>query len=505
MSVADEDIAVLLSFEALQSLQSPAEAIAGLQDIVVEELSGSSDGMLKADAGKAQEAAHKLLSMVTALVKSDGQIADQSRLRHDLRTPINAIVGYTELILEEEPELAPSVHEDMLNVLQHARDLLGQIDRVIGKDVVVDPSDRDRSALMRALNSSLKHVPKKSRVGSGYILVIDDTAANRELLRRQLQRQGHSVITAASGREGLEAIEGHMFDLVIVDVLMPDLNGIDLLRKIKSHKVWRDLPVLVISGLQDDRAVTQCIKAGAEDYLQKPVDPVLLSCRVEACLERVEWRKQEEAYRGEIEFQRDRADALLTSMLPSPIISRLQEGETEIADRFESATIVFADLVNFTELTTRSEPSELVSRLADIFLAFDDIALRSGVEKIKTIGDAYMVASGVPKSCDDHADRAVSFARETIAALKDLDGGTHSIRLGIHTGPVIGGLIGRMRSVYDVWGDTVNIASRLESSGAHNRIHLSSATLKMLSDPGTIARTNPDLKGVAAIETFVMD
>jgi class 3 adenylate cyclase len=297
------------------------------------------------------------------------------------------------------------------------------------------------------------------------------------------------------------------FDLLLVDILMPGMNGIELLRRLKSDARLHDVPVLMISGLKEEAAVLKCIAEGAEDYLPKPVDTVLLRARIAACLERRRWREQERRYVQQIQEEKERANGLLNAILPTPIVERLNMGETMIADRFDSATILFADIVNFSPLAARTSPTVLLKRLGALFSRFDELAEEHGVEKIKTIGDAYMAAAGIPEPRDDHAISAVDFARALIAEVKREGDPAPplQLRIGIHSGSVVAGLIGRKRFIYDVWGHTVNVASRLEASSVPGRIQLSDTTLRALG-PGVPvqARGNIDLKGIGAFATYLV-
>jgi adenylate cyclase len=176
-----------------------------------------------------------------------------------------------------------------------------------------------------------------------------------------------------------------------------------------------------------------------------------------------------------------------------------------IADRFDTATIIFADIVDFTPLVAETEASQLVGMLHDTFSTFDTLAERHGIEKIKTIGDAYMAVAGVPDPRHDHADRALAFSQDIIAAMSDAFGARLKLRIGINSGPVIAGLIGQKRSVYDVWGETVNLAARLESSGEAGQIHMSRTTLDALSSaPTRTVSQFRTLKGIGRLETFTV-
>lgn len=489
-----------------QRLSGPAEAIAGFQDIVLEELRKTGPREALDDALKVQSAARDLLARVAAIKTGEAQTADKNRLRHDLRTPVNAILGYSELIVEDfGARIAPSVLADIRTVIGECAILVGQIDKVLDPAPASAQTGID-SLAATSLEETLSAAHHGRDALTGRILVVDDTAQNRDLLRRQLVRHGHEVITAASAAEALELSEREDFDLALVDILMPDINGIELLSRLKAQTAWRRIPVIMVSGLDDIHAVTRCIEAGAEDYLEKPVDQVLLDSRVRACLEKRHWQLREQEYVARIEYERDRADALLHAMLPAPVIRRLRSGEEVIADRFEAATVVFADIVDFTPMAARIPPAELVQRLSEMFLIFDDIAEAHGIEKIKTIGDAYMAACGVPEAREDHAPRAFGFARDLIRATTG-PGHDLTIRVGLHSGPVIAGLVGRTRFVYDIWGETVNLASRLEASGAPGRIHISDAACRVLVDQFVAepeARTRT-LKGVGEITTFMVD
>jgi class 3 adenylate cyclase len=320
---------------------------------------------------------------------------------------------------------------------------------------------------------------------TGRILVVDDNTSNRDLLFRRLSHDGHYVARADSGRRALEILEVEDFDLILLDLLMPDLNGFQVLQLLKANERLHDIPVIMISGLQETDSVIRCIEAGAEDYLAKPFNPVLLRARISACLERRRWRDRERRYVERLELERQRYESLLRNILPGQIVARLNNGEVVIADRVEEATILFADLVGFTAVASRVTPAVLVDSLNRIFSAFDGLCRRLQIEKIKTIGDAYMAAAGLPLPRPDHAEVIADFALAMLAALERLNATAEvpfQMRIGIHTGPVVAGVIGSHRFLYDIWGDTVNLASRLESHGLPGRIHVSPQTSKALAD-----------------------
>ena len=208
----------------------------------------------------------------------------------------------------------------------------------------------------------------------------------------------------------------------------------------------------------------------------------------------------------ELRHQRQRSELLLLSVLPQQIAERLKRGEKNIADSFAEATVLFADIANFTELSARTSPIELIELLNEIFSAFDTLADNHHLEKIKTIGDAYMVVGGVPTAMPDHlsaiADMALDMHR-AIAQYKTHDGKSISLRVGIHTGPVIAGIIGNRRFGYDLWGDTVNIASRMESQGEVGRTQVTDIVYQRLKKRYEFEKRGTiDIKGKGEMTTY---
>jgi adenylate cyclase len=337
--------------------------------------------------------------------------------------------------------------------------------------------------------------------------VVDDVASNRDLLSRRLRRDGHRVVTAASGLSALEKLSEDEFDVILLDILMPDMNGIEILSRLKAEKQWRHVPVIMISGLSEVAAVARCIEAGADDYLTKPFNPILLRARINSTLEKKRWLDREHRYLQQIETQKRRADSLIHAILPDQIVSRLQGGEEIIADRFEEVSILFADIVGFSAIAARLPPSDLVRRLDAMFSEFDLLTEQHRVEKIKTIGDAYMAACGIPEPAADHADRIVALGKAMLESLREMaaEGERFRVRIGIHSGPVVAGLIGRLRFAYDVWGETVNIASRLEAQGVADRIQISEATRRALHGQCTLEPCCAlDLRGIGTVKTYLV-
>jgi guanylate cyclase len=217
---------------------------------------------------------------------------------------------------------------------------------------------------------------------------------------------------------------------------------------------------------------------------------------------------QKERVMASLAIEQSRSDKLLLNILPFAIAERLKQNDMRIADHYESVTVMFADLVNFTQISEKMQPIQLVDLLSQVFSRFDTLAEKYEVEKIKTIGDAYMVISGAPVPCVNHTRRIMQMAIEMHAALKEVavkTGIDLNMRIGINTGPVVAGVIGNSKFSYDLWGDTVNVASRMEETCPQNEIQVTEATQKILQDHYTFEkRPKVEIKGKGVIDTYIL-
>ncbi len=319
------------------------------------------------------------------------------------------------------------------------------------------------------------------------ILVVDDNEMNRDVLVRRLSRQGYATETAEDGRAALDRIvaEPGKFDLILLDIMMPRMTGFEVLETLKDDTALRHIPVIMISAMTDLESTVRCIQLGAEDYLPKPFEPTLLKARIGASLEKKRLRDVEQAYLAQLSEERARSERLLLNILPRQIAERLKAEEGTIADYFPEASVLFADIVDFTSLTSEAAPEELIRVLNEIFSEFDRLAVTHGLEKIKTIGDAYMVVGGIPEPNPRHIHEAALMAREmqrTVTSYTGYAGRSFSIRVGMNVGPVIAGVIGTSKFIYDLWGDTVNVASRMEAQGVPGEVQVTEAVRNRLAD-----------------------
>ncbi len=342
-----------------------------------------------------------------------------------------------------------------------------------------------------------------------HLLVVDDSPVNRKMLTLQLRKHGYSITAVEDGHQAIEIIQKQPFDLILLDIIMPKVSGYEVLELFKAHPVHRHIPVIVVSSVDNTESVVRCIKLGAEDYLIKPFNPVLLKARISASLERKHLQDQERSVFQKLQEEQRRSERLLLNIFPKPIAQRLKQGEYTIADYFAEVTVLFADIVKFSTIGSHLSPPELVDFLNFVFSTFDNLTEKHGLEKIKTIGDAYMVVGGLPLPDKKHAEKVAEMALDMFDALEQIrtqDGNKISMRIGISTGPVSAGVIGTKKFSYDLWGDTVNVASCMESRGIAGKIQVSDTTYKLLQQKFVFERRKGAIrvKGKGEMPTYFL-
>ena len=347
---------------------------------------------------------------------------------------------------------------------------------------------------------------------SAEILVVDDSRMMRAGLTRSLNQLGFTKISeAVDGRDAVAKLTEKSFDLMLLDMEMPEMNGMEVLAAMRLNPQLHGVPVIVISGAEQIELAVQCIEAGAEDYLPKPPNQTLLRASLEKKrlrdLDRLRFA-QLQAEKELVELEKEKSEKLLLNILPGAIAGRLKGGEKSIANGHPTVSVMFADLCGFTAMSRKTTPEDLVTILNSIFTAFDQIVIKHQVEKIKTIGDCYMLVGGLPTHRDDHAEAVADAALEMVAALDRINasrGTDLKMRVGIHTGPVVAGVIGQIKFTYDLWGDTVNVASRMESSGMPGMVHLSEQTSAALHGHFALEeRGMVECKGLGQVKTFFL-
>lgn len=506
------------------SVRTPLNQIIGYTEMLEEELSDVDKSDLLPDLRKIHTAGGQLLALFNdglASWKFETGKVDLDSIRLEMRTPLNLIIGYSELCQEmAEDENETQWIPDLMKISGAAHSLLNLVESTTFPTILKNSRESVKEggasdATLGSGNTALLARLEVSGAGvvsskvAGVILLVDDNAMNRDMLFRRVERQGHEILEAECGEEAMKILKSRKVDLVLLDVLMPGISGYEVLQRIKADDKLKKTAVIMLSALDEIDIVVNCIQSGADDYVPKPFNPVLLNARIAASLEKKRLQDESEAYTENMRIEREKSEALLLNTLPKAIADRLrEEGTDTIADQIENATVLFADIVGFTPIAGSLNPKKLVEFLNDIFSGFDWLADLHGVEKIKTIGDSYMAAGGIPDPNPDHASSVADLGLEMIKMIKTLgrsSGFEFSIRVGICSGPVVAGVIGRKKFFYDLWGDTVNVASRMESHGAVGRVHVSESTYQLLRDRYVFEPRGPiEIKGKGEVSTYFL-
>jgi len=513
-------------------VRSPLTNIIGFAEILVEEATAAGEEILLADFRRIRQLSGEILERV-------GAVLDVESLRNDPATPTD-LKSY---ILQKAPGIKTAIsilrtqslvkqsetYQDDLDriesgtddLIKRSTELLETLSITTAETVVAELKRFEESRLdnreeitnttfltRQLIENERKQAAKafrKANIANASILVVDDNESNRVLLSRRLSRQSYEVTTAADGLEAMEQIQATAFDCILLDVMMPGLNGYEVLEKIKEDEKLRHIPVIMISAMDDIDSLVRCIEHGADDYMSKPFDPVLLGARVNACLEKKRLRDQEQGLISRLQEEQAMVEKLLLNVLPSRIAERLKNGESTIVDQFPEATVMFIDLVGFTPLFHEHKPAKIVHVLNDIFSAFDKLSESFGLEKIKTIGDAYLVVAGIPTPMTGHTEAIVNMAlaaRDVLARISERCEFDVQMRIGIDSGPVVAGIIGEKKFIYDLWGTTVNTASRMESHGEPGRIQVTESVYETIKDKFMFeAARTIEVKGRGQLET----
>jgi adenylate cyclase len=319
----------------------------------------------------------------------------------------------------------------------------------------------------------------------GHVLVVDDEEQNRTLLRDALEARGYEVEEAENGLEALQKIAARPPDVILLDLMMPKMDGFDVCRQLRIDDKTAHLPILMVTALSERGDRLMGIQAGANDFLNKPIDlqDVLLRVRNAIYAKRLH---------DQLQVERAESERLLLNILPKGIAERMKKGETNIADSYPDATVLVADLVGFTTLAAHIAPEQIVQLLNEIFSAFDDLVEDYGLEKIKTIGDAYLVAGGISFPRADHAEATANLALDLLLEVDRINQQYDTrirIRIGISTGVVVAGVIGRKKFAYDIWGETTNLAFHLESTCEAGRIQIAKSTSECLKGKYQLEKT----------------
>jgi len=485
-------------------LINPINAILGYSEIIIDISHIKKNDSLIRDIQIIHDSGNAILTHINEIFSSDsdsdddnvGNIIHNTELQFILRTPLSTIIGLAEMAMDDVITLSDKNLRDVKESLEKIReagkrlfnllnDLKGYVNYSV--DELMEKYKPDIYS-KEASNRLFDFSPDvKVTTEPGVILVVDDEVSNLELLEKILKESNHTVFKAENASKALKMLSDNSnhIDLILLDLIMPGLNGMEFLQKLKTDSKTSHIPVIMQSALDELEAIVECIALGADDFLMKPINKVLLKAKLNSAMEKKHFRDKEIKYQNKIKQEQKKSETLLLNILPGSIARRLKDGETLIADDYKNATVLFADLSGFTAISAIMSAQDLVMLLNNVFSVFDELLMKHSLEKIKTIGDNYMLAGGIPQESDNHAISVAEMALDMLDVVPKIDtqmDKSLQIRIGINSGPVSAGVIGKKKFIYDLWGDTVNVASRMESYGINGHIHIAEATYNILKD-----------------------
>jgi len=347
--------------------------------------------------------------------------------------------------------------------------------------------------------------------GTSNVLYVDDEENNLNSFRAALRRN-YNIFTARSGEEGIEILAKNDIHVVVTDQRMPNMTGVQFLQHIPSDQ---DNIRIILTGFTDMESIIEAINTGqVYHYITKPWDKDELKMTIDNALETVMLRRNNkklihelqvhneelekkvkqrtleiEKQKTIVEIAKAQSDTLLLNILPAEIAEELKKFGKSYARKHDQVSVLFADIKGFTSIAETLTPVKLVTQLDEVFGAFDNIIAKYGMEKIKTIGDAYMCACGLPLVDHENAVKAVRAALDMQHFIKDFGLANKiqnlpvfEVRIGIHTGPLVAGVVGLKKFAYDIWGDAVNLASRMEQHSEAGKVNVSSETYALVKD-----------------------
>ena len=446
----------------------------------------------------------------------DGRLSmdEINKAVHDFKNLVAGIKYRSEMLLEEADERFLPFAEDLEDICEHFRASMSALDQARG--VTARPAPVSRSRPMPAPPTPKQPplaMPRPIETPGwsqpGRILIVDDEEEVRRHLTRELKKHGHQVVAVGDGAQALQMLESSCYqpevgeiDLVLLDLRLGSTSGMDVLQELKKDFGLRYIPVVVVSASDDLDCIVQCLATGADDYLTKPFEPRLLQARVASCLAKRRLQKQEQFLSEQIRLSKDRANDLLYHIFPYTVAEELITSGAVKPRGCDHVAVMFCDIVGFTPYCNGRSPDEVVAHLDELFSGYEEAISRYKVEKIKTIGDCMMVTAGLMQRFDNPVLALLRCGAEMIETAKNCSA-AWQVRVGIHTGPVVAGMAGNKHYAFDVWGDTVNTAARIESTAEPSTISVSEPAWGQVFQhcKGRSKGVQP-LKGKASMEVF---
>jgi class 3 adenylate cyclase len=447
---------------------------------------------------KRQREAEELVEYLVALRKSDkDESHDYAEAQQELRQKLNVISLQTEHI-----RLKTAQDSRFLNLVKWCERISREVQRAASETVEGNVSRQALDQMFAMQRTITDHSAMSiAELGGQRIMVVDDDDTSRDQIADLVSQMNCEAVCFSDSLEARDALDrDRSFSLIVTELILPGVTGLELIARLAETR--NPTPAIVVASVSDVTLMERAFQVGASDFITKPASPIILRTRIRSAIQR-KWLS-------------DQKEQLLSSIIPKEIIPRWDGGggEQRIADRFEHAGILFADLCGFTAMSDKRNPEQVIVILQRIFGVVDNLIRKHGAEKIKTIGDAYMIASGIPNPVanDEEAARPlVELALELgpkvnqltrdfrrTAALPEFQ-----FRIGIHVGQAVAGVIGLEKFAYDIWGSSVNVASRMESHGEPGMIHVTQRIRDALGDGYAFEDLGEkDIKSLGRIPTY---
>ncbi|HEY1174332.1 MAG TPA: response regulator [Verrucomicrobiae bacterium] len=446
-------------------LRTPLNQILGYTEMLMEDVSCSSAQALLPDLERVHLIGGQLLALINeglAPWKLMVGRVDLETMRFEMRSPLNLIIGYTELcqeIAEERGDMR--LVPDLKKIIGAAKNL---------QNAFESPSLKDR--VDRCLQSEkskhrtrwLMEEPPESPQDEGTILIVDDNEMNRDMLCRRLERYGYVTIEAENGKEGLEQAHKRKPDLILMDVVMPNSNGYEYLEKFKNDPALGHIPVIMLSALDEMEVTIRCIEIGAEDYIPKPFNPVLLKARIESSVQKKRLRDQEKALLDMMRMEREHLEQIMNGALPQSAAARIRQGEQGFVDEAVEASVLLVEIVDFKALSAQLPTKQSATVLTEVSMTLDWLARFSKADKIRTNPGQFVIVAGLQGERADHANAVSDIALKLQHVLPLLRMQTKTdlhLRVTMASGTLSGGVIGRASYYYEVWGEALRKATQL--------------------------------------------
>jgi class 3 adenylate cyclase len=336
------------------------------------------------------------------------------------------------------------------------------------------------------------------------ILIAEDENIIAKDIERTLKKLGYEVVgSVRSGEQLLKQYSASNPDLILMDInLEGKLSGIDVSNQIRENG---DIPVIYLTALADNNTLNKAKFTEPFGYIVKPFDEDTLRTSIEMGLYKFKIGQQLRERTRELEEEKNKSNQLLLDILPLEIVEEFKKNGSVSPKFYKSVSIILTDFENFTSIAAKMQPGELVTEVNEIFRNFDMIIGKYGLEKLKTIGDSYMIISGIPKEREDHAKQAVEASFDMLDYLTRRNKNSPRrwrMRIGIHSGELIAGVVGKIKYTYDVWGQSVSVAKQLERSGVPGKINVSETVKSQLDDQYRFESGGEVNTGNETINTF---